>query len=98
MKWPFCGAKNMQSDVLYQYLDNYGYRVASSDICAWGYLVVGLDVTQLAKCPYRIMDVEEKYCNIYDLDSDTSAQSYVRKLQELDIYLTGYFIWLKIQA
>ena len=35
------------------------------------------------------MDVEEKYCTIYDLDSDTSAQSYVRKLQELDIYLTG---------
>ena len=33
--------------------------------------------------------MEEKYCNIYDLDTDTSAESYVRKLRDLGIYLSG---------
>ena len=35
------------------------------------------------------MDMEEKYCKIYDLDTETSAESYVRKLRELGIYLSG---------
>ena len=33
--------------------------------------------------------MEEKYCNIYDLDTETSADSYVRKLRELGIDLSG---------
>ena len=34
------------------------------------------------------MDANVKYCNIYDLDPSTSSEKYVKKLEELDIFMT----------
>ena len=34
------------------------------------------------------MDVDVKYCNIYDLDTSTSAENYVMKLREQNIFMT----------
>ena len=34
------------------------------------------------------MDVDVKYCNIYDLDTSTSAENYVKKLREQNIFMT----------
>ena len=34
------------------------------------------------------MDVDVKYCNIYDLDTSTSAENYVKKLREQNILMT----------
>ena len=82
-------AKNMQRDVLTKYLES-----------GWVQEFYCKTVIQLASTnsqqplPHiyinnRIMDVEEKYCNIYDLDTSASAQSYAKKLQELNIFLSG---------
>ena len=42
-----------------------------------------------SKSPLTLrMDVDVKYCNIYDLDPSTSAENYVKKLREQNIFMT----------
>ena len=36
------------------------------------------------------MQTEDKYCNIYDLDLSASTDTFIRKLADINIFITGW--------